>query len=102
MKTVSSIRPLNIAEGAGELLGFNARRLAIVICNNSDGDLLVAFDDNATATNYSIIVLAGTDRIINIDRDLKYFGRVSFIWSTATAPTSGEGTVTEISIVRER
>ena len=36
-------------------------------------------------------------RIINVDRDLQYYGRVSFIWSTAVAPTSGEGTVTEIS-----
>ncbi len=101
MKTVSSIRPLNIAEGPGVLLGFNPRRLSIVLCNNSDGDLLVAFDDVTTATSYSIIVLAGTDRIINIDRDLKYFGRVSFLWSTSTAPTTGEGTVTEISSMRE-
>ncbi len=100
MTTISSIRPLNIAEGAGTLLGFNERRVSIVICNNSDGDLLVAFDDRASLTSYSIIVLAGTDRIINIDRDLKYFGRVSFIWSTAVAPTTGEGTVTEISSIR--
>ena len=101
MITVSRIRPLQIDAPAGELLGFNERRVAVVLCNDSDGDLLVAFDDVCTATRFSIIVLAGTDRIINVDRDLKYFGRVSFQWSTTTPPTTGVGTVTEISTVRE-
>ena len=101
MKTGSRIRPLNITAVSGELLGFNDRRVSIVICNDSDGDLLVAFDDNISETHFSIIVLARSDRIINVDKDLLYFGRVSFLWSTTTVPTTGVGTITEISQVRE-
>ena len=97
MTTVSHIRPLRIADTDGLLLGFNEKRVSLVICNDSDGDLLVAFADSVSATHFSLIVVARDQIIINVDRDLKYFGQVRYLWSTVNVPTVGQATVTEVS-----
>ena len=104
-EAIPNIVAISSSVVCGRLLDRNEQRQSVIIDNQSDAVLLIAFDDYKTdASNQRLLQVSIRLRPDDppyklVTGEIPYFGEIAYQWESGILPNVGKGWVTEFSEV---